>query len=245
MSPANRPVWVLVMTLACAPLQAGSADKKVPQTVWGIDISHHQGRIRWERLRGQSLSFVYMKATEGDHLTDPTFLENWQGASRADLARGAYHFYNLCASGAPQAAQVIKLVPRSSGALPAAIDLEPSPACARMPDRRALLRELAAFTRRVRARYGKAPVVYVSHEMYDRYFKGGKSEYAIWISDYRGRPSLSDHRPWTFWQCSSRGSIRGISGPVDVDFFRGSAAQFAFFGKPAKSLFAGRPRARR
>jgi lysozyme len=220
---------------------AAVSAKKV---VWGIDVSHHQGRIRWDLLRTQSLSFVYMKATQGDHLADPTFLENWQGASRAELARGAYHFYDFCTAGAPQASQFIRLVPRSSGSLPPAIDLEPSPACRRLPARRSLLKELSVFARRVRARYGKTPVVYVSHEMYDRYLKGEKHGYAVWISDYRGRPALSDHRPWTFWQCTSRGTIRGISGPVDVDFFRGSAPQFTFLGKPVKSLFAGNARTR-
>ena len=224
--PAPAPAAVAAEPRAAAP-------RKV---VWGIDISHYQGRIRWDSLRGQSLSFVYMKATEGDHLADPAFLENWQGASRAELARGAYHFYDLCSAGAPQAAQFIKLVPRSPGSLPPAIDLEPSPTCGRLPARKALLKQLALFTRKVRARYGKMPVVYVTHEMYDRYLRGEKHGLAIWISDYRGRPTLSDHRPWTFWQCTERGTIRGISGPVDVDFFQGSPPQFAFLGKPPRHL---------
>jgi lysozyme len=216
-----------------SPVRAAAAAKKV---VWGIDVSHYQGRIRWELVRGQSLSFVYMKATEGDHLTDPTFLENWQGASRAGLVRGAYHFFDLCSAGAPQAAQFIKLVPRSPGSLPAAIDLEPSPNCAKLPSRKSLLKQVAIFARKVRARYGKAPIIYVSHEMYDRYLDGESRGYPVWISDYRGRPNLSDHQPWTFWQCTERGTIRGISGPVDVDFFRGSPQQFAFLGKPLRHL---------
>jgi lysozyme len=235
MSPANRLVLALFLTLAGGiGGSAGAAPAR--KAVWGIDISHYQGRIRWDLLRGQGLSFVYMKATEGEHLADPAFLENWQGVSRAELARGAYHFYDLCAAGAPQAAQFIRLVPRSPGSLPPGIDLEPSPTCGRMPSRKALLKQLAVFARKVSARYGKTPVVYVSHEMYDRYLKGGRLRYAIWISDYRGRPGLSDHRPWTFWQCTARGTLRGIPGPVDVDFFRGSAQQFDFLGKPAKHL---------
>jgi lysozyme len=248
MSPASRPAWVLVLALSCAaPLSAGSrvrglppGSKPVPKAVWGIDVSHHQGRIRWDQLRGQGLSFVYMKATEGDYMADDSFLENWQGAARAGLARGAYHFFDLCGNGAAQAAEFIKLVPRSPGSLPPAIDLEPSPACSRQPSRKALLRELAAYARKVRIRYGKAPVVYLTYEMYDRYLKGQKHGYAVWIADYKDRPALSDGRPWTFWQISNKATLRGIKGPVDVDLFRGSAAQFAFMGKPVQHLVAQR-----
>ena len=242
MHPPLRPVWALVLALACAaPLPAAAPGfKPAPKAVWGIDVSHHQGRIRWDQLRGQGLSFVYMKATEGDYMADDSFLENWQGAARAGLARGAYHFFDLCGRGAPQAAEFIKLVPRSPGALPPAIDLEPSRGCERLPSRKALLRELAAFARKVRARYGKTPVVYLTYEMYDRYLRGQKHGYALWIADYRDRPVLPDGRPWTFWQISNKATLRGIKGPVDVDLFRGSAQQFAFLGKPVQSLFARR-----
>jgi lysozyme len=237
MSPASRPAVALVLALACAaPAPLSASFRPTPPAVWGIDVSHHQGRIRWDLLRGQGLLFVYMKATGGDHLADPTFLENWQGAARAGLARGAYHFFDVCGRGGPQAAQFIKLVPRSPGSLPPAIDLEPGPGCPKRPSRKALLRELDAFARQVRARYGKAPVVYVTHEMYDRYLKGRRHGYAIWIADYRRQPALSDGRPWTFWQSSNKATLRGISGPVDVDFFRGSAPQFAFLGRPVKHL---------
>ncbi|MCX5793898.1 MAG: GH25 family lysozyme [Elusimicrobia bacterium] len=247
MNPAQWTAWLLVLAFAGAAPRpalarpgAKAAPKPVPKAVWGIDVSHHQGRIRWDQLQGQGLSFVYIKATEGDYMADPTFLENWQGAARAGLARGAYHFFDLCGRGAPQADQFIKLVPRSPGSLPPAIDLEPSPGCARLPSRKTLLRELAAYSRKVRSRYGKAPVLYLDYKMYDRYLKGQKHGYALWIPYYKDRPALSDGRAWTFWQISNKATLRGINGPVDVDLFRGSAAQFVFLGKPVPSLFAQR-----
>jgi len=220
--------------------RAKKAGRPAPKAVWGIDVSHHQGRIGWDALRGQGLSFVYMKATEGDYMADEDFLENWQGAGRAGLARGAYHFFDLCGKGSAQAAEFIKVVPRSPGSLPPAIDLEPSDHCKRPPDRKALLRELAAYSRRVKARYGKAPVLYITYELYDRYLKGTRHDYLLWIPDYKHAPVLPDRRPWTFWQVSNKAGVRGIKGPVDVNLFRGSAAQFAFLGKPVPNLFAKR-----
>jgi lysozyme len=39
----------------------------------GIDISHHQGNIRWEESRNEIVSFVIIKTTEGGDYKDPLF----------------------------------------------------------------------------------------------------------------------------------------------------------------------------
>src|SRR5512146_139615 len=64
--------------------------------VQGIDVSAWQGDIDWLKARAAGTQFAFIKATEGgDHL-DPKFLENWEGAKRAGIARGAYHFLYWC-----------------------------------------------------------------------------------------------------------------------------------------------------
>ena len=226
-----------------SPAASGSFPPR--KAVWGIDVSHHQGVIDWDALRGQGLSFAYIKATEGSRRVDHAFSENWQGAARAGLARGAYHFYNFCEPAAPQAAEFIKLVPKAAGSLPPALDLETSDSCRVLPSPKSLRRELAVFSRKLEARYGKVPVLYVSHKIYDLYLKDRKHGFKIWISDYRGMPVLSDRKPWTFWQCSASAQLRGIKGAVDVDLFSGSAQQFAFLGKPLPALLAQQSRSRR
>ncbi|HEX2068810.1 MAG TPA: GH25 family lysozyme, partial [Actinomycetota bacterium] len=32
---------------------------------YGIDVSHHQGRIDWPRVAADDISFAYIKASEG------------------------------------------------------------------------------------------------------------------------------------------------------------------------------------
>ena len=66
--------------------------------IHGIDISHYQGKIDWERLqRNQQtatpLHFVFMKATEGGDHNDTTFEVNFANARNHGFIRGAYHFY--------------------------------------------------------------------------------------------------------------------------------------------------------
>src|SRR5215212_8685170 len=71
--------------------------------VQGIDVSAHQRRIDWVRLSRQGVDFSYIKATEGCYFRDKRFIENWNGAARAGIRRGACHFFTLCKPGAEQA----------------------------------------------------------------------------------------------------------------------------------------------
>src|SRR5262245_20104351 len=92
--------------------------------VIGVDVSNHQGYIDWPTLARTDVAFAYIKATEGGDFRDRRFQANWEGAKRAGLPRGAYHFFTQCRSGADQARNFIAAVPREEGALPPVVDLE-------------------------------------------------------------------------------------------------------------------------
>lgn len=53
----------------------------------GIDISHHQGKIDWNKVKGEGFNFVFIKATEGGNFKDPEFDRNWKESSRIGLLR--------------------------------------------------------------------------------------------------------------------------------------------------------------
>ena len=77
----------------------------------GIDISHYQERVNWEKLRNASIgdspvSFVFIKATEGEKLFDDNFNRNFANAKRNDIIRGAYHFFIPGISARKQARRV-------------------------------------------------------------------------------------------------------------------------------------------
>ena len=67
-------------------------DSRIPQgfTIRGIDVSHHQGPIDWEKLAratigGERLSFAFIKATEGT-----TLIDSLATISAAPTARASY-----------------------------------------------------------------------------------------------------------------------------------------------------------
>jgi lysozyme len=196
--------------------------------VRGFDVSHHQEEIGWAQVKTGGYSFAFIKATEGDDFIDDHFEANWKGAAAAGLARGAYHFWNFCAKGAPQADNLIRTVPAEAGAMPPTIDIEASGSCKTMPKKAAFRKELDAFIAKSVAAYGKQPILYVNGDIYRRYFEGDDLKYPIWFAYPRDpAPKLPDGKNWTFWQYAFQGSVGGIDGEVDLDVFNGSKAQFA------------------
>ena len=88
---------------------------------YGVDVSAHQGEIDWQRVASDGIEFTYVKATEGQDWVDEQFTTNWEGAAAARIDRGAYHFFTLCAPGADQARNFLRVAPPDVAALPPAI----------------------------------------------------------------------------------------------------------------------------
>jgi lysozyme len=189
---------------------------------WGIDVSHHQGTIDWARVAATPrLRFAYVKATEGGDHTDPAFERNWTEARRAGLRVGAYHFFNLCRPGAEQARHFLAVVPRTDDALPAALDLELGPPCRRPPPRDEVAREIGAWLDAVERAHGRRPVLYVTHDTYDLFVRGGAQPLApLWIRAVLDEPALAPGHAWMVWQFWPRGRVDGIAGPVDLNVLR-------------------------
>ncbi len=194
--------------------------------VHGIDISHHQSTVDWDKVAEGNFDFVYMKATEGEAFKDRQFQRNWQEATRVGLIKGAYHFFSFCKPGIGQAQNFIATVPVEPNTLPPVIDFEFGGNCSTPPEKQDILQELLIFIREIEAVYGVSPILYVTYPAYDHYLAGELTGYHIWIHDKFWSPELSDARHWTFWQYAVQGRVKGISGPVDLNVFNGTREAF-------------------
>ena len=58
----------------------------------GIDVSHWQGFIDWDRVAASGVDFAIVKATEGADVVDAWYLRNRNRARRAGILVTAYHF---------------------------------------------------------------------------------------------------------------------------------------------------------
>jgi lysozyme len=195
--------------------------------VQGVDVSHHQGAIDWRALASDNISFAYIKATEGAAHVDTRFAANWDGAGRAGLYRGAYHFFTLCQPGAAQAANFIAVVPATPGALPPALDMEHMGPCREGPTMTNVVREMRVWLDTVETHYGARPIIYTTREFHDAHLRELRGE-RFWIRSIGLRPNFREH-DWIIWQHHNRARKRGVSGPIDLNAFRGDAAALARF----------------
>jgi lysozyme len=203
--------------------------------VHGVDVSRWQGDIDWETLRGQGANFAFIKATDGgDHL-DPMFMQNWNGAHRAGLKRGAYHFFYWCRTAADQADWFIRNVPRVKGALPPVIDVEfnHQSDCKRRWSREDVLQKMKVFMDRLERHYGQRPIIYTAPDFYEAYLRGAFRDYPFWLRSVAAHPSKRyPDRNWVFWQYSGSGLSQGVGGRIDLNVFRGDeAAWWKWVGK--------------
>lgn len=195
--------------------------------IQGVDVSWHQGPIDWRALAADDVAFAYIKATEGADHVDERFAANWRDAGDAGLYRGAYHFFTLCQPGARQAANFIAVVPRAPGALPAALDLEHMGPCREGPTMPDVIVEARAFLDRVEAHYGVRPIIYTTRQFHDAHLAELQGE-RFWIRSIATPPAFRQN-DWVIWQHHNRGHKRGVSGPIDLNAFRGDAAALAAF----------------
>jgi lysozyme len=187
--------------------------------VQGVDVSHHQGRIDWSKLRGEGVDFAYIKASEGGGHRDRSFAFNWREAEEAGVKRGAYHFFTLCRSGEEQAANFIATVPPAADALAPAVDLEFGGNCAARPSRAALLVELSMFLRLVEAHAGKPALLYLTREFDEHYRVSAAIRRPLWLRSIVLKPGYGA-RPWCLWQASSFRRVQGVVGPIDWNVAR-------------------------
>ena len=199
--------------------------------VRGIDVSHHQGDIDWEALKGEDLRFVFMKATEGGDFKDRKFAFNWKEAKKAGLEIGAYHFFTFCKSGREQAKNFTETVPFDSSAMPPVIDLEFGGNCRLAKPDNEIIMEIDTLQTVLFETYKKRPVLYVTKEFYERFMIGRFLENPIWFRDIFNEPVLPDNRNWHFWQYSNRGRLSGVEGYVDLNVFWGTGEDFFGFIK--------------
>ena len=131
-------------------------------SVYGIDVSRHQGDIDWERLStghhpDAPISFVYIKASEGSDFKDVKFKENFENARKHGFVRGAYHYFSTTSSGLSQANLFISMVKLRKGDLPPVLDIEEKP-----KNKKKYIEEVKVWLKKVEEHYGVKPIIYAS-----------------------------------------------------------------------------------
>lgn len=193
--------------------QSGSDNFHYNGSKEGIDVSHYQGRIDWEKVaKNGGISYVYAKATEGASFYDNTHKYNITNARKYGLKVGSYHYYRPNVDIHVQLANMTSHVLKEDQDLVPMIDIEED----RGVTESKFIADLTAFIHLVEKHYGKKPLLYSGEYFYNRHFQGLFLDYEWMMARYSSTaPRLKDGKSYFMWQYSDKGRIPGI--PVLVD----------------------------
>lgn len=194
--------------------------------LFGIDISHYQGRIDWESVQNTQhpLKFVFIRATMGVNGKDSHYNRNWKSARQSNYIRGAYHFYRPDENPVAQFENYRASVRLESGDFVPVLDIESSGTIGIANLRKGVLRWLAL----AEEAYGVKPIVYTGSHFYQTHLNGYLDEYPLWISAFSGKHRVQG-LPWRFHQFTDKIRIKGIRSTVDGNHFNGDISDLAAF----------------
>lgn len=184
----------------------------------GIDISKHNGKINFSQVAESGISFVYMKATEGEDFRDICFNGYYEDAVEVGLEVGAYHFFRLSKNGAAQARNFLAAVANKEIRLPLVIDVEDW-GNDLLVDSREAIRNLALMVMCLKSA-GKKVMLYTNQDGYKKYLQHNFHDDLLWICMFRQPETITDYN-WCMLQYSHWGEVDGITGDVDLDVFNG------------------------
>jgi lysozyme len=181
----------------------------------GIDVSHYQGDIDWDRLIKKSsvkISFVFCKATEGTSLLDNKWKRNLIELRKRDIPVGAYHYFKPNIDAAKQAHFFLKHYQPKQSDLPPVIDVEEETF-----SKIKLRNDVKKWMDIVKKKTGRQPIIYTNYHMFSTIFKPHFRDYTFWIANYSDRQERMQDERIQYWQYSDRGMVPGIESHVDLN----------------------------
>ena len=183
----------------------------------GIDVSVHNGKIDWTKVRAAGIDFAVLRAGYGKlaKQKDDRFEENYAGAKAAGIPVGAYWYsYAMDEDEARQEADVfLSVIKGKQFEFPVYFDLEEKKQFDLGKEKVSAI--MRAFLERVEAAgyfvglYGSASSL-TTHTADDI-----KSGYTIWLAHWVDKTNYTG--AYSIWQHSEKGSVDGINSYVDLD----------------------------
>lgn len=193
----------------------------------GIDVSHHQGEIDWNKVKADGYEFAIVRiayrgygVSTGNLHSDKRYYENIIGAQEAGLDVGVYVFSQ--AINEEEALEEAELVIDSLEGIELQLPVVFDPELIRDDTARTdevtgeqFTKNTIVFCERIK-QAGFQPMIY-SNMYWEAFLFDLEqlSEYPIWYADYEKVPQTPYH--FTFWQYSEKGIVDGIAGVTDLN----------------------------
>lgn len=190
--------------------------------VMGIDVSKHNGNIDWNAVKNAGVDFViircgYRGSATGVLVEDQKFKANIQGAAAAGLKVGIYFFSQAVneVEAVEEASMAVSLIKNYKITYPVYMDVESANGRADGMDAGTRTQVIHAFCKTIQNSGYTAGIYANKTWLGSKMNVGSLGGYRIWLAQYAAAPTYGGR--YEMWQYSSKGSISGISGDVDLN----------------------------
>lgn len=190
--------------------------------VMGIDISKHNGTVDWNAVKNAGVEFVilrcgYRGSASGVLVEDEKFRTNIKGATAAGLKVGIYFFSQAVneMEAVEEASLTLSLIKGHKISYPVYIDVEAANGRADGLSAAERTKVVRAFCETIRDSGYTAGVYSNKNWFAEKMDTGAFGNYRIWLAQYTESPTYTGR--YEMWQYSSRGTIPGIKGDVDLN----------------------------
>lgn len=225
------------------------AEQNGKKAVYGIDVSYHQGRIDWKKVKAAGIEFAFIRLggsslSDGVPYLDSMYSYNVREARAAGVKIGVY-FFSQATNSEEVKREVDFIAANLNGLqldLPVVYDAERCPLSNQQKgyfqaadlSKEQWTNLTIEFCEGVRA-MGYEPMFYsgISEIMTRIDYRTISSRYKMWIARYKYKGNTTPHQlitanyPYTgkydFWQYSDHGRVDGINTYVDLNIMYASA----------------------
>lgn len=229
-------LWIAAGAGACGapeedtgvPSAPGALTQALTGGVEGIDVGTSQKDADFAAVKTSGVAFSIVKAGGGNVglYVAPYYTQQLTRARAAGLKIGHYWFNGN--KGAAAEADYFNANVRYQPGDILALDIEAEPAngIAAYTPAQAL-----EFCRRVEARFGVKPYVYMSasYVRSQDWRAVAAAGYGLWVAVYGSNtgtpgaaPEIDDWADWSIWQYTSNGTVPGVPGRVDRNYAKAS-----------------------
>lgn len=207
----------------------------------GIDVSTHQKKIDWEKVKADGIEFAMLRAGYGNNNIDAYFVRNVKECNRLNIPVGVYWFsYAYTVDMARrEARQCIEAIKPYKIDFPVVFDFEYGSVEYAEKKGVKITKQMAtefviAFCDEVE-KAGYHPMNYTNQDYMKRYFDMSKLKYDLWLALWpkSGKPDKDRSGECQIWQYTEKGRVNGIAGNVDMNI------AYKHYGKEENMLKRG------
>lgn len=178
--------------------------RKRDYPVRGAVIDSELGKVDWEVMKTQTISFVYIRATKGTVFVDEQYSANRKSVNNTGLLSGYYHEFDFSTDGEKQAENFIENLGSLDGRLrPMVRVTRYGIYYIHMKDKDKAVENLRSFLDRVEQEYGRRCVIMCDKACYDEYIKESFPKYTLWLMGHFREPDEEDTH-WALWEFNPR-----------------------------------------